>query len=1096
MERVVGTGDFTHPAWFDEIRKKLLPVGNGLFLLNPDIAKACDPKVPPACRRPVWFMLVTEISNIYKKDGSTRKNHNLVFCPDIDIADRLRKALGSIGNVESDGRPILGLDARDLLEIVLTVSEDNYLVPAHIWTPWFSLLGSKSGFDSVRACFGDLTDHIFALETGLSSDPPMNRRVSQLDRYTLISNSDAHSPIKLGRECNRFRGEPGFFLIRRALESKDPDVFLGTVEFYPEEGKYHYDGHRKCNLRLEPEETRSLSGICPKCGKPLTLGVLYRVQELADRPGDDPVDGDPLFSSLIPLHDILSELLSVGPGSKKVLGHYQALLNRLGSEHDILWKFAPDILNRSGIPLLGEAVSRMRHREIEISPGYDGEFGKVRIFKEGEKERLLGQHRLFSSAEPPARKKAASVGRTKKTVFDSGKDTPPDISMPADDDVPVLNASQRQAVESSCPHILIIAGPGTGKTRTLTHRIGYLIEKRGVLSDTILAVTFTTKAANEMRERLEQLLKPSSGMPFTGMPFIGTFHALCYRILSEVWNKPIHIIDDFDRMELLSDAVSDVGITGYSTKDLMDRIVSAKQGLRAAHEDMTDFAGPVDPAALAGLYRRYQELLDIHEFLDFDDLIFKAIMLLDNHRDCRSRYRQRFCHLFIDEYQDLNFGQYRLMKSIYGDRAPDRHICAIGDPNQSIYGFRGSDTVYFENFQDDFPEAEVVRLTKNYRSTETILKASHQVIQQMSRNGSTTRVHSGIQGAPTIGVIHAPTETAEAVAVGKIIERMVGGTGFHAIDFDVVDSTVDDKFGFSDFAVLFRTGRQIAVFEDIFLKAGIPFQTAQKASMLKRPEHRQMLSCLKLIHGFGTFSDLTRLGQVMEMDISEAVIRSFRSWGLAKGLAVMDALESAGSLGGVEPASAELGSVIYQRLTRWRDKLDRLPVDEQIVWLLGRTKITTETPVDEFISEIVASVGPDNSGKANGFLAGLAMQTDTGLVNRKAEKVSLLSMHAAKGLEFPVVFISGCEKGLIPYAPIGRQIVDPVEERRLFYVAMTRAQSHLLLTWAKRRNLYGRMTDREPSPFVKDIDVHLTRALESSKGKQPKQKPAQLGLFV
>jgi len=290
---VVGTGDFTHPAWFDEICEKLLPVGNGLFLLKPDIAKACDSEVPPACRRPVWFILVTEISNIYKKDGKTRKNHNLVFSPNIDIADRLRKSLGSIGNIESDGRPILGLDARDLLEVLLTVSEDNYLVPAHIWTPWFSLLGSKSGFDSVRACFGDLADHIFALETGLSSDPPMNRRVSQLDRYALISNSDAHSPIKLGRECNRFRGEPGFFTIRRALESKDPDAFLGTVEFYPEEGKYHYDGHRKCQHRLTPDETRSFSGICPKCGKPLTLGELHRAEELADRPGKDPVNGDP-----------------------------------------------------------------------------------------------------------------------------------------------------------------------------------------------------------------------------------------------------------------------------------------------------------------------------------------------------------------------------------------------------------------------------------------------------------------------------------------------------------------------------------------------------------------------------------------------------------------------------------------------------------------------------------------------------------------------------------------------------------------------------------------------------------------------------------
>ena len=366
-----------------------------MFALLPEIAAACDDRVPPACRRSVRFMLVSEISNIYKKDGRTRKNHNLVFCPDLDTADRLRRSLGAVGNVASDGRPILGLDVRDLLEMVLTISEDNYLIPAHIWTPWFSLLGSKSGFDSIDACFEDLADRIFALETGLSSDPPMNRRVSQLDRFALVSNSDAHSPIKLSRECNRFFGEPGFGFIRHALESKDPDRFQGTVEFYPEEGKYNFDGHRKCRLCLEPKQTRSYSGICPICGKPLTLGVLYRVEELADRKESASIDGIPPFLSLIPLQDILSELLSVGPGSKTVLKNYHFLLDRLGCEFDILLNLEPDVLNRSGVPLLGEAISRVRSHNIVISPGYDGEFGKVRIFKDGEKARLLGQTGLF-----------------------------------------------------------------------------------------------------------------------------------------------------------------------------------------------------------------------------------------------------------------------------------------------------------------------------------------------------------------------------------------------------------------------------------------------------------------------------------------------------------------------------------------------------------------------------------------------------------------------------------------------------------------------------------------------------------------------------
>jgi len=394
---VVGTGDFTHPGWFAEIREKLEPAEEGLFKLKRKIAGECDKKVPLSCRGKVRFILVSEISNIYKKNNKTRKNHNLVFVPDLNIADKFNSKLDKIGNIKSDGRPILGLDARNLLEILLETSDRSFLIPAHIWTPWFSVLGSKSGFNSIRECFEDLTPHIFAAETGLSSDPPMNWRVSSLDNLTLVSNSDAHSPLKLGREANLFNTKLSYSAIREAIKTGDRKQFLGTFEFYPEEGKYYLDGHRKCSVCLWPKKTIKNKGICPVCGKPLTLGVLYRVEELADRPKHEKPQKNHPYYSIVPLVNILSEILKVGPGSKKVMNNYNAALDILGPELSILQNLEPKAIDKAGIPLLGEAVKRMRREEIDISPGYDGEFGRVKIFKDQERERLMGQKQPLTS---------------------------------------------------------------------------------------------------------------------------------------------------------------------------------------------------------------------------------------------------------------------------------------------------------------------------------------------------------------------------------------------------------------------------------------------------------------------------------------------------------------------------------------------------------------------------------------------------------------------------------------------------------------------------------------------------------------------------
>ena len=375
---VISTGDFTHPAWFEEIKEKLIPAGNGVFRLRPDIEKNILKS-----NSPVYFILSVEISTIYKKGDKTRKVHHVVFSPDIDSAQNFRQKLAAIGNINSDGRPILGLDSRNLLETVLESGEGSYIIPAHIWTPWFSVLGSKSGFDSIDECYEDLAEHIFAVETGLSSDPEMNWHVSSLDKYRLVSNSDAHSPSKLAREATVFDTEPDYFGMMNAL--KTGDGYVGTVEFFPEEGKYHDDGHRKCNICLTPSETKKLNGICPVCGKPLTIGVANRVYELSDRKGDvtpPPTAGKVI--SLVPLPEILSEIMQVGPSSKSVTAEYENLINKLGPELSILTSVPVEEIEKVHSPILAEGISRLRKGQVIRQSGYDGEYGIIKLFNEDE----------------------------------------------------------------------------------------------------------------------------------------------------------------------------------------------------------------------------------------------------------------------------------------------------------------------------------------------------------------------------------------------------------------------------------------------------------------------------------------------------------------------------------------------------------------------------------------------------------------------------------------------------------------------------------------------------------------------------------------
>lgn len=392
---VVGTGDFTHPAWFTELQEKLEPAEPGLYRLKPELAAPVDAEIPAACRAEVRFMLTSEISSIYKRHERTRKVHNLIFAPSFSAVANVTDKLARIGNLHSDGRPILGLDSEELLRIMIERAPEALFVPAHAWTPHFSVFGANSGFDSLEECFGDLSPHIRVIETGLSSDPPMNWRLSQLDGITLISNSDAHSPSKLGREANVLNGDLSFDGIKTAFTSGDPALFLGTIEFFPEEGKYHFDGHRNCRVRLSPEQARAHDDACPECGKPVTRGVMHRVEILADQPAGHRSRRALPYWNLVPLVELIAEVRGAGVNTKGVTEAYHQLLASLGNEFEILMNVPIAAIEENGGMLLALAIQRMREGNVTIAPGYDGEYGTVSLLSQEDRQSDSSQTSLF-----------------------------------------------------------------------------------------------------------------------------------------------------------------------------------------------------------------------------------------------------------------------------------------------------------------------------------------------------------------------------------------------------------------------------------------------------------------------------------------------------------------------------------------------------------------------------------------------------------------------------------------------------------------------------------------------------------------------------
>jgi len=1123
---VLGTGDFTHPAWFAEIREHLVPAEPGLFRLRPDLEAECEKSVRVQTEFPVRFMLTCEISDIYKKNGVTRKTHNLILLPDLDEAAKFNSRLEQIGNIRSDGRPILGLDTRDLLEIVLETSKTGYLIPAHIWTPWFSMFGSKSGFDRIEECFEDLTPHVFAVETGLSSDPPMNWRVGNIDGLTLVSNSDAHSPANLAREANLFDTELSFPAIREALETGNPETFKGSIEFFPQEGKYHQDGHRKCNVNLHPKQAIRENGICPVCGHPLTLGVLHRVEELATREeGGKPEKTHPYYS-VIPLPEILSEIVGTGPKSKKVAAYCQRVLESLGPELSVLHSLPVEAIDPAGIPLLTEAVRRMRKGEVHITPGFDGQYGEVRAFTREERDRLIGQQNLFQmpGSPPPGKNSAASgkPGQSSKNNPPPARPDPPEDARPhpANPDPAAndpesgilsgLNTPQQEAVRHGEGPLMIVAGPGTGKTRTLTCRIAHLIRTQTARPDQILALTFTNKAAAEMAERISAFFGGAADLPLTA-----TFHAFCHRFLKEnAVSGDFALIDEEERLHLVRKALARVknrrGRSGLRADKALNHIIFAKQQILSPQEDLSAVAKEMDPALLAELYQAYQQMLESQELCDYEDLIFNTVALLESDAHVLTRCRQRYPYIFVDEYQDLNYGQYRIIRALTHSAG---NICVIGDPDQSIYGFRGSDVAFFKRFAEDFPGAAQIRLTQNFRSTETILEAAHQVICGHSLNDGDARVRSGIQGPASLRLLRAPTEAAEAVAIGKTIEAMIGGTGFDFEDFGKMDdfgknadgkSSIREPYhAFSDFAVLFRSRAQGEILADTFSRAGIPCQMAAKQSLWRCKGVQEILACVKLLEGRGSYLDLEQCLSLLVPDMAEDDIQALTDWGERCGLAVNGLMAEAErtAVPGLSASGRSRMSAFLSRLSAFSGDTPGLTVSEKLAYIGEQPEFEAICRAEghrrEAFKQVLAKAVP-YADNAAAFIETAALQSDPDVYDKKSQKVALLTLHAAKGLEFPVVFVAGCEAGLIPLQhgqkPAEEAGTDLDEERRLFYVALTRARTLLYLTRAENRRIYGKNEKRAPSPFLKDIAPRLIREVQMT-ARPRRAAQQQLNLF-
>ncbi|HJB15165.1 MAG TPA: UvrD-helicase domain-containing protein [Candidatus Blautia excrementipullorum] len=1042
---IVGTGDFTHPAWREELTEKLAPAEDGLYRLKEEYVLDESRRF---CRDAPRFIVSGEISSIYKKNGKTRKVHNVILLPGLEEAERLSKKLETIGNIHSDGRPILGLDCRELLEIMLDICPEGILIPAHIWTPHFSLFGAFSGFDTAEECFEDLTPYIHAVETGLSSDPPMNWRWSALDRFHLISNSDAHSPSKLGREANLFDIDLSYEGVSKAVQQGEG--LEGTIEFFPEEGKYHYDGHRKCHICLSPAQAEQYQGKCPVCGRKLTIGVDHRIVQLADRPeGIRGKNGRP-FESLVPLPEVIAASVGKSASSKKVQEQYEAMLDRLGSEFEILRKVPEEDIRRAFGYMTAEGIRRLRAGEVKRNPGFDGEYGTIRLFDPDEIANPWGQMSFFqemgiaedtvtgkgcpeetlqnkaeknraesAGAENSVKENRQSQDRIRKEAGEDGGNAENTVQEE-------LNEKQRQAAEAFDRAVAVIAGPGTGKTKTLTARIRYLLETRKVKASEITAVTFTNLAAKEMKERLAAVL--GGGRNISRL-HIGTFHAICMEILEKT-GRTVYIAQEADKREWAEAVCREYGLSVSSGK-FLQAVSVWKTGDGDTECEIPDEA-----------LKAYRQLMRGSGRYDFDDLLLETLSLFENEEPLPEELKKRFRYVLVDEFQDISPLQYRLVAAWNRN---GRELFAIGDPDQSIYGFRGADAGCFSRMKGDFPDMKVITLTENYRSTGKVLQEALSVICHNGGYQRTLHSHLG-EGIP-VRIVEASSKMGEAVFAAKEITRLIGGIDMLDVEGQTREREGGKTRSFRDIAVLYRTHYQARLLEKTLSQEGIPYVVNGREDFLETPLVRGTIRFfLSLIHP----EDEACRAEALKM-----------LWGsldpeIARGIYMQEAEKFGPKWEKTAPKKL---------LDEWAGDLNQAE-DENLKNLIGMAVLYKKMP--EFLEELLLGEEGDLK-RCNGRTL-------------SADAVQLMTLHGSKGLEFPAVILYGAGKGELPLEN-GKYPSDMEEERRLFYVGMTRAKEELIITYTK-----------DPSPFLAELDEKSVKRERAGREKNA-ETGVQMSLF-
>ncbi len=977
---MVGTGDFTHPGWIEMLEKFLHQGQDGLLHLRDDHdLSSMVPGFGQEIKSKTRFILTTEISSIYKQGGKVRKIHNLVFMPGFEQAKKFNQKLARVGNLESDGRPILGLDSRSLLEMVLETDPLAFVIPAHIWTPWFSLFGSKSGFDTLEECFKDLSSHIFALETGLSSDPEMNWMWSRLDRFSLVSNSDAHSAENLGREVNIFQGEMSFEGIYRALRREGlGHRFLGTLEFYPEEGKYHLDGHRKCNVMMDPRQTMASRGKCPVCGKEVTVGVLNRVLSLADRESPVKPPFQPDYYSVIPLKEMLSEILGVGARTKKVQSYYNALISRFGPEMDILQNVPVEDLGGYS-PVLSTALRRMRAGEVVREPGFDGQFGTISVFSRKERQEFKKGKGIVPVSLPEDKKEYARTGAGKSLSMDA---------QAGDHNQFRLNPEQEEAINYDQGPVLVLAGPGTGKTQTLMGKVGSLLTN-GVNPRHILILAFTNKAAKELKDRLAGTQGPEQALPVAE-----TIHALAYEYWQSIYNEQPMILGDDESRKVFS--MANPELKGAALKAEWSRLAVAREKR--------------DPVTEAG--EKYARQKQDWNLVDFNDLLEFWLEEIQS-----GKFARPFTHVLVDEIQDLSQLQLSLIRKLLPENG--QGFFGIGDPRQSIYGFRGALRDVRETMNLHWPDLKIIYLTRNYRSSKAILEFSQTLFPQDQKLAA----QKDIPGR--ISFFQAINAAQECNWIGEKIQSLLGGTAHWQAD----NAPRKSFLAPSDIAVLVRFKGLVPALEKELRRRGIPVNVPEEQPYFRDPR-------VELI--------LRAVAQVMGVRVEKKVF---------------DCPEKI-LAGGPRSLAAYLEDV---------------PPFDRIFWK-GKAFQTLEREFSRL-------------GGWAGLMSSVKLESELAQVDIRAQKVMIMTMHAAKGLEFEAVFLPCLEDGIIPFA--GTDVLlgqidpeekkwDPEEERRLFYVALTRAKKSIFLSLAGSRKVFGRQVNLKKSKFLKELPfdgVHVTRGM-------------------